>query len=277
MKLSKSSPLKITDNALLTSFCKRFHLPLPDDWIKPTEALLMKVCETFSYIPFENLTKIIRSNVSVTTEQKKRLPSEVIRDYLAYGTGGTCFSLNATFISVLRAYGFDAGPLLCDRSYGVNTHCAVVLHTKRGDKIIDPGYLMFQPAALPEGVSVRYENGFNQLELSPQAVSNRVDLYTITGRKRTYRLTYKVERIDEMTFFKAWEDSFAFDMMRYPVLTFYRNGKHHYLQGNVLRIRDREGVEKRVLSAPQLHSFIVQSTGIHKNVYTQALSVVHNG
>ncbi len=278
MKISDNSPLNIKNkNVLLSLFCERFDLPLPHESIQPTDMLLERLCEAFSHIPFENLTKIIKSDITVATEQKKRLPPEVIGDYLAQGTGGTCFSLNAAFISMLGAYGFDAGPLLCDRSYGINTHCAVVLHTETGDKIIDPGYLIFQPVALPEGVSVRYENGFNQLELVPQPTANRIDLFTISGKKRTYRLTYKVERIDEAAFFRAWEDSFVFDMMRYPVLTFYRNGKHYYLQGNILRIRTGEGVDKRVLSPEQLQSFIVGSSGINKNVYTQAFSVVHHG
>ncbi len=276
MRYATDSLLKITDPAIVSTFCKRFNLPLPHDSLEPTGNLLRQVCEAFSFIPFENLTKIIKSNITVTVEQKKRMPHEVIRDFLVHGTGGTCFSLNAAFISFLRAYGFDAGPVLCDRKYGVNTHCAVILHSAHGDRIVDPGYLMYQPAALPTGVSVRYENGFNDLELVPQT-GNRVDLFTIMENRRTYRLSYKLDRVDDSTFFKSWEESFTFDMMRYPVLTFYRCDKHHYLQGNVLRVRSRNGTEKKVLTPDELQWFVVHSTGIHNNIFTQAFSVVNDG
>jgi arylamine N-acetyltransferase len=271
MKLASNSPLQFTDTALLHRFCSRFGITAGAD------NQLGALCAAFSRIPFENLTKIIKSDTVVTAEQKKRLPHEVIRSYLDHGTGGTCFSLNSAFISLLSLFGYNAWPLLCDRSYGADTHCAVLLVQNNKQFIIDPGYLIFRPLAVPQTVSVMINNGFNDLELAPQHDTTRIDLTSLINNQRRYRLTYKVDLIDESTFFNAWERSFTFDMMHYPVVTFCSESTHYYLQGSILRIRTSEGVSKQMLTPRQQHDFIVSTTGIHRSVFDRVFQTVSYG
>lgn len=80
--------------------------------------------------------------------------------------------------------------------------------------------------------------------------------------------------MDAGTFCLAWDRSFTWEMMRYPVLTCCHNGVHHYLQGDILRIRNGEGTVKRFLSADDQYEFITRKLGVDRDIVRQALSVV---
>lgn len=263
--------LLIKDQAVLARFLRVFHID-PD--IDHGEILLAKLCNAFSSIPYENLTKIIKSDTVISAGSAKRFPDEVIRDYLDYGTGGTCFSLTAAFIAIFNALGIEAHPILGDRRYGTDTHCALVFSHDADLLLLDPGYLIHTPVRLPTRAPVTISTGFNTIELCPQAAGRKVDLMTIVKNDRRLRLTYKVTPVDGQTFGRAWERSFAWEMMTYPVLTRYSNGVHYYLQGNRLRIRENNQTTKHVLSPGEEHDFITKTLGIKTNIITQALSVV---
>jgi len=274
MKLAHNSPLRITNKKNLSLFTNRFGIDINGG---NKNQLLRTICRAFAHIPFENLTKIVKSDLIVAAEQKKRLPDEVIRDSLSLGTGGTCFSLNAAFISLLSRCGFEAYPLLCDRHYGPDTHCAVLLVIDKKFHVVDPGYLMYEPIALPAEVALTTSNGFNTLELVPAAGGEKVELYTIVNNQRRYRLTYKASIVDELTFLRAWETSFSFSMMTYPVVTFCKDGIHYYLQGNVLRKRFESKIERKILTPKGQYGFIVNYSGIHSKIFKEVFNVVDYG
>lgn len=265
----------IKDQVVLARFLRVSQI---DPHIDHGDALIAKLCAVFSSIPYENLTKIIKSDTVISPGSAKRLPDEVIRDYLCYGTGGTCFSLTAAFIAIFNALGIEAHPILGDRHYGPDTHCALVFSQAFSQAtdlfLLDPGYLIHKPVRLPTVNPVTFPTGFNTIELRPHDAGHKVDLLTIVNNDRRYRLTYKISPVDGPTFGRAWERSFVWEMMTYPVLTRYSNGIHHYLQGNMLRIRDQRRATKHVLSPDEQYDFISKTLGINKNIITQAFSVV---
>ncbi len=261
----------VTDQALLTRFLRIFHIDADRD---RGDMLLAKLCTTFSNIPYENLTKIIKSDTVISTGSAKRLPDEVIADYLRYGTGGTCFSLTAMFIAIFNALGIEAHPILADRRYGADTHCALVFSQDADLLLLDPGYLIHAPVRLPTMTPVTISTGFNTIELCPQEAGRKVDLMTIVKNDRRFRLSYNVNPVDAQTFGRAWERSFAWEMMTYPVLTRCRNGVHYYLQGDMLRIREKEQSSKHKLSPREQYDVMSKTLGINTNIITQAFSVV---
>jgi len=89
--------------------------------------LINMVAEAFKLVPYENLTKILKASSVISAASAMRYPDEVIGDYLAWGTGGTCFSLTASIVAVYDALGIEVYPVLADRRYGVDTHCGLVL------------------------------------------------------------------------------------------------------------------------------------------------------
>lgn len=261
----------LADQAVLTHFLRVFQI---DPNFDRGEPLITKLCTAFSKIPYENLTKIIKSDMVISTGSAKRLPDEVISDYLHYGTGGTCFSLTATFIAILNALSIEAHPILGDRRYGSDTHCALVFSQDSDLLLLDPGYLIHTPTRLPTVTPVSISTGFNTIELIPHEAGRKVDLVTIVKNDRRFRLTYKINPVDGPTFGRAWERSFAWEMMTYPVLTRYTNGVHYYLQGTMLRIRDGEKTTKHTLSPDEQYDFVSKTLGINTNIITQAFSVV---
>ncbi len=261
----------IRDQHVLIDFLRRFAIEPPHE---PDNSFLETLCAAFANIPYENLTKIIKSGTVITPNRAKRLPDEVLRDYLHYGSGGTCFSLTATFIALFNAFGIEAHPILADRHYGTDTHCALVFSQESKLSLLDPGYLIHRPVRLPTTEPVSFSTGVSTIELQPHDAGRTVELLTVSHHNTRSRLTYKVTPLDGAAFGRAWERSFAWDMMTYPILTGVRNGVQYYLQGNQLRIREKARTRKQVISSHKQYALVSRTVGIDQRILTQALSVV---
>lgn len=242
--------------------------------VESGDRLLAKLCLVFSSIPFENLTKIIKSHRVISAASAIRKPDELIGDFLDYGTGGTCFSLTAACTAMVRFLGFEAAPILADRHYGTDTHSALLIFQGSDLFLLDPGYLIHEPCRLPVNSALTVKRDFNDLELVPRAGGKMVDLYTLAGRSRKLRLTYKVSPLDGSSYSRAWKRSFSWEMMTYPVLTRCYQGEHQYLQDNLLRRRNREKGSKQVLSDQEQQSFITSAMGINSGIVQEAFKCV---
>jgi len=266
--------LTIRRTELLGRFLQKFDISTQ----LPRIVLIDRVTAAFSNLPFENLTKIIKAGAVTSASSAMRYPDELISDFLAWGTGGTCFSLSASLIALLDALGIEAYPALADRHYGPNTHCGVLIPASGGDMLLcDPGYLLFAPVKAPRDLPVSFNNGFNVVELLPLAGGARIELYTVVKGNRKLRLTFKIEPVDDNAFGKAWEQSFAFEMMSYPVLTRTANGCHQYLQANTLAVRDSQRTRRQTLSPESQIEFITATAGIHRDIALRALEIVKYG
>src|SRR5512135_1726094 len=206
------------------------------------EELLRQLVRAFATMPYENLTKIIRDEEAGNPQRARRHPAQVLSDHYALGAGGTCFSLTATLIHLLRALGYESEPILADRHYGANTHCALLVWIEGKPHLLDPGYLILEPVPLSSHLPHDVQNGFNRLQLAPRADRRELDLYTVQKQSNTLRLTYKVEPVDAAEFLRVWDDSFGWDMMRYPLLTRVDGGRQIYLRANRYQVRSSDGV-----------------------------------
>ncbi len=266
--------LRVADTEVLGPFLAAFGISRHS----PRIDLIDRVTKAFSRLPFENLTKIIKADSVTNPSSAMRYPDELLGDYMRWGTGGTCFSLTASLIAVLDALGIEAYPVLADRHYGADTHCGVLIPAPGGDLFLcDPGYLLFAPVKIPSERPIAFENGFNAVELVPLAGATRLELYTTVKGNRKLRLTFKVAPVDDAAFGRAWERSFAFEMMSYPVLTRTSQGCHQYLQANTLAVRDSIRTHRTALSPREQLEFITVTAGIHKDVAARALEIVDYG
>lgn len=238
---------------------------------QPPEQLLHQIAAAFSMLPYENLSKVLRDAQGNLPEEIRRLPSEVLSDYYRFGAGGTCFSLTWTLLHLLRALGFHAEPLLADRRYGLDTHSALVVWIDGVKHLLDPGYLLTKPVPLAEPGRIIVPTSFHELQLQPEATQQKLELHTQYQDKLTYRLTYKTEPVDTATFLKAWDASFDFDMMKYPVLSRILTDKQYYLQKNRLMIRSRDATQLVDLTAETLPAAMQQHFGLHPSLIQQAL------
>jgi arylamine N-acetyltransferase len=237
---------------------------------------LHAIASSFAEIPYENLTKIIKQSEAGIGGKSRRGPLEVLTDHFRWGTGGTCFSLTATLLHLVRSLGFRAEPILADRRYGADTHCAMLVWIDAVPCLLDPGYLIVQPIPLTFRQPLRLPTAFNELELLPDPRGERIELRTWFANKSTYRLTYKTAPVDAGQFLRVWDASFDWEMMSYPVLTAVRGGFQQYLQGNRLQRRARTEVFRQELTEDELLAGIVHQFRIDAQVAQRALRILND-
>ncbi|MDG5814216.1 hypothetical protein QA601_03935 [Chitinispirillales bacterium ANBcel5] len=269
-----SPHLTIKDQNLLNRFLKRFSIDAEAD----KDHLISALSAAFSCIPYENLTKIIKSGSMVSPSSAMRYPDELISDYLKWGTGGTCFSLTAAIISVFNALGIEAHPVLANRHYGVDTHCGLVIVQSGTIKLLDPGYLLFVPTTVYHDKVSTVNTGTNTIELRPVSGGQKLELYTVYRGNRKLRLVYKIAPVDSFTFAKAWESSFAWEMMNYPVITSRVEGAQKYLQNKTLSLFSENGSKRISLSREEQMMCIAKEFAIDSQIINRAfLEIKKNG
>ncbi len=261
------------DESVLVRFLEKYRIDRKDASISTIE----KCAKAFSYIPYENLTKIIKSGAVLNPQSAIRFPDEVFSDHLKYGTGGTCFSLTAALIALFNTLGFEAHPLLADRHYGANTHCGLFVEHAGQMLLIDPGFLLFKPTPLPAAAISIIDLGYITVELRPIDGGKRVELATTDNGLRKVRLTYKIDSADSEAFKRAWIDSFTWEMMTYPVLTRSESGRHLYLQGESAMVRTSDNTERSKLESYEQLLFIRNRMGIAREVVLKAWDVIRYG
>jgi arylamine N-acetyltransferase len=258
------------DTALSDRFRSHFDLRAED----LTPESLASIADAFSRIPYENLTKILRWNAVREPAAARRGPSQVLDDFQEHGAGGTCFALTATLLHLLRAAGWEAAPILADRRYGADTHCALLVRLHDIWCLLDPGYLINRPVPLSnDGPTQSIATPFNQLELAA-AGAERWDLFTASAGNRRLRLTYKTTPASEHDFLAAWNASFGWDMMRYPVLTRVDRDTQTYLRDLHLQRRTRTGVSHEEVAPHALAATIEREFGLSHSLVEQALRVL---
>jgi arylamine N-acetyltransferase len=257
------------DTDLLPRFLAHFRID-PD---APPEDLLRQVTAAFTRVPYENLTKIIRDAEAGSVEKARRDAGEVIADHVSFGAGGTCFSLTATLLHLLHSLGWQAKPILADRPYGPDTHCALLVWIAGRPHLLDPGYLITDPIPLEVPGERIIPTTFHDLRLVPGS-SDTLDLYTVNRGQSTLRITFKTAPVDWGEFVKVWHASFDWNMMHFPVLTRVTGNQHVYLQGNRLQRRTRDCVQRTELPPDDLADEIARTFGIEPSLVARALAIL---
>jgi arylamine N-acetyltransferase len=260
---------KPADERILNRYLSFFGINRHQDQQK----ILQDVVQSFARLPYENLTKIIKDDEETSHEKARRQPGQVIEEYIRYGAGGTCFSLTAALLHLIRALGWQAEPILGDRRYGQNTHCALIVWIDGKPCLIDPGYLLLTPVEIPEKNQTLIENPFNTVKLIPKE-RDKVDLYTLESGKEIYRLTFKANPADAGEFLKAWDGSFDWDMMNYPLLTRVLNNEQIYLRGERLQFRSFTEVRKQELGNSKMCDEIVRLFQIDEKIVRRAVEIL---
>ncbi len=258
------------DSPVLQQFLRDFRI----DAARPPEQLLLASAQTFAELPYENLTKIIKDAENGTVEAARRIPAEVLADHTAFGAGGTCFALTSALLHLVRALGFPAEPILADRRYGVDTHSALLVWIDGQPHLLDPGYLIVQPLALPREGAVRIPTTFNELILTARDGGAKIDLATVQEGKTTPRLTFKTNPVDAGEFLRAWDTSFDFDMMAYPVLSRIVDGKQLYFQKRHLMVRASDETTRHEVAPDELVTELARRFGIAPALVAKALAVL---
>jgi len=252
----------------LSAFLDFFHI----DGFQPAKQLFCASVRAFSRIPYENITKIIRRAEAGGDDTARRDPDEVIDDHIRWGTGGTCFSLTSALCRLARDMGFEAEYLLADRSYGQNTHSALSVRIDGNPYLIDPGFLITDPVPLTLTDPMEIVSGGERITLIPGETG--ISLFTQRSGKSVHRLTYKIAPADTGEFYKAWNASFNWEMMRYPLLARAGASGRAYLRGSMFQVSNNDSVKRVKIPENELVAAIAREFGIHPAIVARALDLL---
>jgi arylamine N-acetyltransferase len=221
------------DSSAKEIFMEHFGIPSGD----PDLDMLRAIVCSYSNIPYENLTKIIKKFTAPSTVLRLRGPEEVVGGFIERHTGGTCFSLTYCLGSILAGAGYECHPVMADMKRP-NIHCALVVRMNGRRYLIDPGYLLGEPVELM-GSAVAVSTAFGMVELRPRS-GERYDLFTVTGGEIKWRYRVKTVPIPRSLFLKYWQESFSLPMMNSIQLTKLTDRGHLYIRNHHLRLRRGE-------------------------------------
>ena len=253
---------------VLAKFLDYFHI----DGRQPPKRLFGAVARAFSRIPYENITKIIRHAETGGDEEARRSPDDVIAEHIRWGTGGTCFSLTSALCRLAGDMGFEAEYLLADRGYGQNTHSALSVRIDGKPYLVDPGFLITDPVPLALTDPMEIASGGERLTLIPG--ESGISLYTERGGKSVDRLTYKTAPVNANEFCNAWDASFHWEMMRYPLLARAGASGRSYLRGSMFQVSNHDSVKREKIPDNELTSKIAREFGIHPAIVSRALDLL---
>lgn len=239
---------------------------------KPSVNALGELVRAFMRFPYENLTKIIRADREPDPIKRMRTPDIVLGDHLDIGAGGTCFSLTRFFHSVLTRCGYPSGPVMCDRSYGPDTHCALIAEVEGSRYLVDPGYLLEHPVELPMEGSARIETPLSEARLTRLGETSQYLLSTVNGGRETIRYRLKDSDVGEAEFKKRWIDSFGWAQMNQLLVTRLERNGHVYLRDTHLKHstvenRSREKIDRN------FEKVVQRTFGIDEGVVERAMSI----
>jgi Arylamine N-acetyltransferase len=191
---------------------------------------LRQIARAFSFLPYENITKILKESHSTDPQYKLRQAGEVVEDHLRWRTGGTCFSLCNALQNVLEQSGFRSFIAMGDMHYGANIHCAVIVELEEGRFLLDPGYLLHAPIPLPlEDGESRQKTSMNTIFLRSEN-AHVFSLYTLEMGQMKWRYRLRAVRISQGEFTQHWLRSFSLNSMENVMISRLEDGSRIYFR-----------------------------------------------
>jgi arylamine N-acetyltransferase len=239
----------------------------------PSQSHLQWIAESFSLIPYENLTKIIQSVRFTEFGDRMRSPEDVFHDFIQKGTGGTCFSLTNCLKSILSEYGYESQIHMAHLGSGINNHCALSVRLDDGMFLIDPGYLITTPLPIPQIGSVTHETRLFPVRLERTAHGEDLFLSTIEPQGEKYRYQLRGSACLHADFLGYWKDSFNWTMMHSLLITKTSPEGRIYLHDRYFRIIGRTG-KKGEKFKDSFDARIAEKTGIDPEVIHEARCIL---
>jgi arylamine N-acetyltransferase len=235
------------------------------------QAFLRRLARSFSRIPYENISKIIKVSLWEDPRLALRLPAEVVSDHFERGFGGTCFSLTFLLERVLRSFGFDACKVMARMNSGDNVHCLVVVREPEATYMMDPGYALHEVVTLPAS---RAEVDFAHAAVEViRSRDGRFDLWTRDPSGRKWRYAFQDRAVPDAEFERYWVESFTKPTLNSICLTRMTPRGHIYLRNDFFKFTSREGIEKRSLGR-DIEKIVESEFGIPGDFTAEARRII---
>jgi len=239
----------------------------------PRVEFLGRLVRAFMRFPYENLTKIIRAHECSDPIERLRLPSTIFGEHVEFGAGGTCFSLTYYFRNILAQCGYVCDTVLCDRSYGPDTHCALIACIDGARYLVDPGYLLEHPLVLPPRGIARCVSPTGEVMLTRLGATSQYLLSTVAGGKTTLRYRLKDVPVGDEVFHAKWIDSFSWAQMRHVCITRLEGNGQIYMRDAHLRYSTAERRAQEKIQHNYAH-VVSHTFGIRADIVERARNYI---
>lgn len=235
---------------------------------------LRVLVRAFGALPYENLTKIIKASRGYAAEARFRMPEELVEDWVAHNTGGTCYSLTYTFYEILADNGFMPELVIGDMPFGPNMHCALVVPLDGVRYLVDPGYLLTEPQPIPPRATNWIVTPMNEILLEHHSKPRLLTLYTRRNGQVKWRYRLRLEPVSEKEFMRHWDHSFEMPMMHQILITQNTEAGQIYLHNRRLQriTRDQRAVDRFDCG---LEEIVHQQFGMARPVVEEALAIIN--
>lgn len=234
--------------------------------------LLEAVVRDFANLPYENISKIIKSAGTGPPVGSFRLPLEVVTDHVEKAFGGTCFSLTFLLERMLRSLGFDCHKVMAHMRMGENVHCLVVVNRGGCRYMIDPGYALHAVIGLPERGQTVVRCPHALVELS-RGEDGYYNLHTVDAAGRRWRYRFLDAPVDDDEFEQFWVRSFDMPTLRNVCLGRITERGHLYFRKDFFKFASTEDITKRRFKHG-IDSVIKEEFGIDGKWVSMALDVL---
>ncbi len=161
------SPEARLPDALVADVLDRLGTPVPGTDLEGLAALYAAWCRG---VPWDNVQKRIsvaeRRPVLAGAE-----PEEFLRNFLAHGTGGTCWPSSGALHALLAALGFDArravAAMMYDRVGRVPNHATEIVRADGEEWLVDSSMLCERPLALRHGERTAIDDALHPMRAEP--------------------------------------------------------------------------------------------------------------
>jgi arylamine N-acetyltransferase len=223
------------DSERYSQSCQRFHKFFSISLKNPDLVYLSEILNSFSRLPYENISKIIKRHHHFEDFEKIRLPDEVMEDHARYRLGGTCFSLTYFLQAILHHRGFSCYPVMADMRWGENVHCALIVLFGGSKYLVDPGYLLNQPVELTTEQPRIFHSDNSGVELIFHPEDQFFHITTFNQQQKKWRYRFKDRPVPPNEFLSCWLDSFGWSSMHGLCLTKVEKGRMVYIHKNYMR------------------------------------------
>ena len=220
-------------------FLERFRF----EGTKPSLEHIAEVSRFFSRLPYENISKILKSEQAVGAS-RLRLPDELTHDHFAWHLGGTCFSLTYFLNGIYTLLGYKTQPLICHLNWGENTHSAVAIQFAGSRYLVDPGYMIFRPLPLRKSNVEARISSETGLSLRFDEDNGEYAVYTYRKGQFVRRYRFMDTPVSWEQFASYWENSFQLPGMDDLTLTRVEGNEMIFVQGDYVKITSPESVKK---------------------------------
>ena len=236
---------RIRGDEALAIFARHYGIDVPAGQSGERAAgLLEAVVRDFARLPYENISKILKSADRDRPLERFRLPLEVVTDHLERGFGGTCFSLTFLLERMLKSLGYDCRKVMAHMHMGRNVHCLVLVNRDGRRYMIDPGYALYAVIPLPErGRSVaRCPHAVVEVSLG---AGGEYNLSTVDAAGKKWRYRFRDEPAGDEVFERHWRESFDMPTLNNVCLGRITEKGHLYLRKDYFKFASTGEIKKR--------------------------------